>query len=71
MKVIVIGCYGGFLVVNEVMLGYLFQLGDYFLFVDCGSVVLFKLFGYVLVEKLDVVILFYYYYDYIVDIGLL
>lgn len=40
MKMIVVGFWGGFLEVGEVMSGYLFEYDGFCLFVDCGSGVL-------------------------------
>lgn len=69
MKVTVIGEWGGFPKVNGASAGYLVQVANFNLLVDCGSAVLSKLQQYIDVEKLDAVILSHYHHDHIADIG--
>lgn len=71
MKLIVLGCLGVYLYKGEGMSFYLLEFEGFYLFIDVGSMILVCLENYLDLLKLDVVILLYYYYDYIVDLGVL
>lgn len=71
MKLTVLGTNGGFPAAGGATSGYLLELNNRHILIDCGSGVLANLFRFIRLEQLDAIILTHLHYDHISDIQVL
>lgn len=68
MKFTVLGNWGAYPEANEACSGYLLQIEDKNILIDCGSGVLSSLANYIAFEDLDAVVISHYHADHMCDI---
>ena len=71
MKLTILGVSGGFPAAGGATSGYLLEIGNHHILIDCGSGVLSKLFSCIPLEQLSAVILTHLHHDHISDMQVL
>ena len=68
MKLTVIGNWGAYPEPNEATSGYLIEVNNKKILLDCGSGALSSLSNFIRLEELDAIIISHYHYDHFIDI---
>jgi ribonuclease BN (tRNA processing enzyme) len=71
MKITVLGASGAFPAAGGATSGYLLEINDKHVLIDCGSGVLSKLFQFIRLDQLDAIILTHLHFDHMSDIHVL
>jgi ribonuclease BN (tRNA processing enzyme) len=71
MKLTVLGACGGFPAPGEATSGYLLELDEKHILIDCGSAVLSNLFRFIRLDQLDGIIITHLHIDHICDVQML